>query len=73
YAPVLAALERLAQAAPSQADMDELASEEAQDEDNRRALDEEWQEAPVDFSKREASFVSRQRARSLGASLRKEQ
>jgi len=73
YAPVLGALERLAQATPRQADLDELASEEAQDEDNRRALDQEWQEEPVDFSQREASFVSRQRARSLGASLKKEQ
>jgi nitrate reductase delta subunit len=73
YAPVLGALEHLAPATPKQADLEELASEEARDEDNRRTLDEEWQEEPVDFSKREASFVSRQRARSLGASLRKEQ
>jgi len=73
YAAVLACLEHLAQAEPSAADLEELAGEEAQDEDNRKALDAEWQEEPVDFSRRETTFVSRQRARSLGAALRKEQ
>ena len=73
YAAVLAALEHLAQAAPAQADLDQLAGEEAEDTAARQALDVEWQEEPVDFSRREASFVGRQRARSLGAALRKEQ
>jgi nitrate reductase delta subunit len=72
YAAVLAALEHLAQAAPAQADLDELAREEAEDTANKQALDAEWQEEPVDFSRREASLVGRQRARSLGAALRKE-
>lgn len=73
YAAVLAALEHVAQARPEQADMEELAREEADDAARHKALDEEWQEEPVDFSRREASFVGRQRARSLGAALRKEQ
>jgi nitrate reductase molybdenum cofactor assembly chaperone NarJ/NarW len=72
YAAVLAALEHLAQAAPAQADLDELAQEEAEDTATTQALDAEWQEEPVDFSRREASLVGRQRARSLGAALRKE-
>ena len=72
YAPVLDALEHLAQAEPSRSDLEELALEEADDAANRQALDAEWQEEPVDFSRREATFVGRQRARSLGASLRKE-
>ncbi len=73
YAAVLATLEHVAQARPEQADMEELAREEADDAARQKALDEEWQEEPVDFSQREASFVGRQRARSLGAALRKEQ
>ena len=73
YAAVLSALEHLAEAEPSPSDLEELAGEESADAENRKALDAEWQEEPVDFSRREASFVGRQRARSLGAALRKEQ
>ncbi len=73
YAAVLCALEHLAQAEPTQSDLQELALEEAADAETGKALDAEWQEEPVDFSRREASFVGRQRARSLGAALRKEQ
>jgi len=73
YAAVLSSLEHVAQAEPKQGDLEELALEEAEDAASRQALDAEWQEEPVDFSQREASFVGRQRARSLGAALRKEQ
>ena len=73
YAAVLSALEHLAQAEPKQADLEELAVEEAEDAASRQALDAEWQEEPVDFSRREASFTGRQRARAQGAAMRKEQ
>ncbi len=73
YAAVLCALEHLAAAAPRQSDLEELAVEEAADTANQQSLDAEWQEMPVDFSRRESSFMGRQRARSLGAALRKEQ
>ena len=73
YAAVLSALEHLTEAKPAQSDLEELAREEAAEPANRQALDAEWQEEPVDFSTREATFVGRQRARSLGAALRKEQ
>jgi len=73
YASVLKTLEHLAQAEPAQEDLEKLSGEEARDADNSAALDAEWQEEPVDFSKREASFIGRQRARSFGAALRKEQ
>ncbi len=71
YAAVLAALQGLARAEPSQEDLEELAAEEADEARAREALDAEWQEEPVDFSRRESSFIGRQRARSYGAARRR--
>ena len=72
YAGVLAALEHIAEAEPSPSDLEELAFEEAEDTARLQALDAEWQEEPVDFSKSEAAFVGRLLARSSGAASRKE-
>ncbi len=54
YAAVLDALAHLAAQAP--------APEELPEDDAPAVVDTEWQEEPVDFSKREKSFVGRQRA-----------
>lgn len=59
YAAVLEALAHLAALAP--------ATEEPPEDDSPAAVDAEWQEEPVDFSRREKSFVGRQRARAFGA------
>ncbi len=73
YAAVLTGLEHLAAAEPGQADMEELAREEAEENALLQSPDAEWQEEPVDFSRREASLVGRQRARSQGAAMRRRQ
>jgi len=71
YAAALAALEHLAAGAPSPADIEELTLEEAPEDGRAEALDAEWQEEPVDFTKRETTLVGRQHARALGAAHRK--
>lgn len=72
YAAALAALEHLAETVPDPAALEELSTEEAADTATLQDPDAEWQEEPVDFSQREASFVGRQRARTKGAAFRKE-
>jgi nitrate reductase delta subunit len=72
YAAVLVSLEHLAEVEPRASDLEELAAEETDEAATMQALDAEWQEEPVDFSRRESSFVGRQRARAQGAAFRKE-
>ncbi len=63
YAAVLEALAHLVVQAS--------APDESPEDDSPAAVDAEWQEEPVDFSRREKSFVGRQRARSFGATHHK--
>lgn len=70
YGALFAALEHLAAGAPDQADLAELAAEEPLEEGVAESFDAEWEEEPVDFTKREATLVGRQRARALGAGRR---
>ena len=70
YAPVLGALGHLADDATEEA---AVPAELTPENETPQSLDAEWQEEPVDFSRRETRFVRRQRARALGAKLRGEE
>ena len=73
YAAVLGALERLANEQSGASAAPEAGPDQQTPEtDSPQALDAEWQEQPVDFSKREAGFVSRQRARARSATTQGE-
>ncbi len=73
YAEVIRAIEHIAEAEPTPADLEELALEELPGGGASGSADDEWEEAPVDFSRDEAAFAGRQRARSLGAARRKKE
>lgn len=66
YAAVLDSIAHLAPDGPARE-----SEEETQERDGDPSPDAEWQEEPVDFSKRETGFVRRQRARALGARQRR--
>ena len=73
YAPALTVLARAAGEKPGDSEAAEQAAEEAEESEGLQAVDDEWQEEPVDFLRREASLAGRQRARAQGAAFRKEQ
>ncbi|HET6452565.1 MAG TPA: nitrate reductase molybdenum cofactor assembly chaperone [Spirochaetia bacterium] len=68
YAAVLEALAHLAEEAAPSADLAELTQETP--ESDPPTVDAQWQEEPVDFSRKEKGFVRRQRARAQGAAFR---